>query len=398
MPHVPSSDAARLRAIKRHVWPLRQRFVTTCALGLESLLAAEVGSLDGVDEVATRPGGVTFEAPFDALYQALLGLRLAESLRLVLVGGVAASTYPMLHDQLTRVRWSLWLPKRCTLNVRTLSRGSRLRDGEGLEHALRGALQRHGLDTQADDAPAMTLHLRLEHDRAAVALDLGGPLYRRAGDKWVSRTTIRETTAAALVRLAATYDADLVLDPFCGSGTLLAEVLEAGLGLAPGRRRRPLFAASPAWRPERERHARRTWEARWTPASPLAAQYLGRDVDEKAVAAAQRNLDGAGLADHVHLLVGAAQALDLAALAREHEAQRPLLLTNPPYGKAATAVGAPPDELLRDVLAHAPGWRFALLFPEPDVIAQHPRVVLEQRLPVVTGGLRNAMLLGRVRG
>ncbi len=397
MPHVPSSDAARLRAIKRHVWPVRQRFVATCALGLEPLLTEDVGGLDDVGRVAARPGGVTFEAPFDTLYQALLGLRLAESLRVVLADGLAAGSFPMLFDQLTRVRWSLWLPGRSALTVRVRSRGSRLRDDEGLERALRGALQRHGLDAEADGAPPMTLHLRLEHDRAAVALDLGGPLYRRAGDKWVSRTTIRETTAAALARLGATHEADLVLDPFCGSGTVLAEVLELTLGLAPGRRRRPPFAASPAWKPERDRQARRSWEARWAQATARAARYLGGDVDEKAVAVARRNLDTAGLGEHVELLAGAAQALDLAALARQHGAQRPLLLTNPPYGKAATAVGAPPDELLRDVLSHAPGWRFALLFPEPDVLAQHPRIAVERRLPVVTGGMRNAIVVGRVR-
>jgi hypothetical protein len=98
----------------------------------------------------------------------------------------------------------------------------------------------------------------------------------------------------------------------------------------------------------------------------------------------------------VHLDVTRAQALDLPAIARAYGAERPLLLSNPPYGKAATAIGAPPDELLRDVLAHARGWRFALLFPAPDVLAHHPGITVEQRLPVVTGGLRNALVLGIV--
>ena len=406
MPHVPSSDAARTRAIKRHVWPRRQRFVATCALGVETLLADEVTALDGVHGVATRPGGAVFDAPFDTLYAALLRLRLAESLRVVLLTNAAAGTFPMLFDQLTRVRWSLWLPQRCALTVRVVSRSSRLRDQAGLAQALRDALRHHGLASDVVDATPMTLHLRLERDRASAALDLGGALYRRAGDKWVSRTTIRETTAAALVtaarssaRGAADLGAtvpDLVLDPFCGSGTLLAEALEIALGLAAGRRRQPPFAASPAWRPERYRHAQRL-HAEDPDATPRA-RYLGSDVDAGAVAIARRNLDAAGLARHVRLEVTRAQSLDLPALASAHAAQRPLLLSNPPYGKAASAIGAPPDELLRDVLSHAAGWRFALLFPDPDVLAGHPRITVEQRLPVVTGGLRNALVLGSVRG
>ncbi len=398
MPHVPSSDAARTRAIKRYVWARDQRFVATCALGVEPLLTSEVAALPGAVTVAPRPGGIVFDAPFDTLYRALLTLRTAESLRVVLAPSVAATTYPMVHDQLTRVRWSLWLPERCAITVRVVSRASRLRDAAGLEHALRGALRRHGIDCDADDrdddAPPFTVHLRIEQDRASTSLDLGGALYRRSGDKWVSRTTIRETTAAALVRHADVPRADLVLDPFCGSGTLLAEALEATLGLPPGRRRTPPFAASPAWKLERARHAARQLGAHETVAPP---RMLGRDADERAVAITRRNLEAAGLLEHVALETGRAQDLDLAALAQGAGSTTPLLISNPPYGKAATALGAPPDELLRDVLANAAGWRFALLFPDPDVLANHPKVQVEQRLPVVTGGLRNAFVLGSVR-
>lgn len=396
MPHVPSSDAARMRAIKRYVWARDQRFVATCALGVEPLLTAEVAALPGAATVAPRPGGIVFDAPFDTLYPALLTLRTAESLRVVLATSVAATTYPMLHDQLTRVRWSLWLPERCALTVRVVSRASRLRDAAGLEHALRGALRRHGVEPDVDDAPPFTVHLRIEQDRASTALDLGGALYRRSGDKWVSRTTIRETTAAALVRHADVPHADLVLDPFCGSGTLLAEALEAALGLPPGRRRTPPFVASPAWRLERARHAARQLGAPAAVAAPRMLM-LGRDADERAVAITRRNLETAGLLEHVALEIGRAQNMDLAALAQGAGATAPLLLSNPPYGKAATSLGAPPDELLRDVLSNAAGWRFALLFPNPDVLANHPKVQIEQRLPVVTGGLRNAFVLGSVR-
>jgi len=396
MPHVPSSDVARTRAIKRYVWARDQRFVATCALGVEPLLAVEVAALPAAASVTQRPGGVVFDAPFDSLYPALLTLRTAESLRVVLATSVAATTYPMLHDQLTRVRWSLWLPERCALTVRVVSRASRLRDAAGLEHALRGALRRHGIEPDADDAPPFTVHLRIEQDRASTSLDLGGALYRRSGDKWVSRTTIRETTAAALVRHADITGADLVLDPFCGSGTLLAEALEATLGVPAGRRRTPPFAASPAWKIERARHASRLFGAAETEAvSP--PPVLGRDADERAVAITRRNLEAAELLEHVALETGRAQDLDLAALARDAGATAPLLLSNPPYGKAATSLGAPPDELLRDVLSNASGWRFALLFPAPDVLANHPKVQVEQRLPVVTGGLRNAFVLGSVR-
>lgn len=396
MTHRPTSDAARARAIKRHLWAQPQRFVATCALGVEPLLLDEVRALDLVASTATRPGGVVFDAPFDALYQALLALRCAESLRVVLVDNVAASTHPMLFDQLGRARWSLWLPERASLTVRVASHGSRLRDRSALEATLRDVLGRHGV-THDVDAPPQQLHLRLERDRASVSLDVGGALYRRSGDKWVSKTTIRESTAAALVAAAsaALPESDLVLDPFCGSGTLLSESLEAQLGLPAGRRREPPFATAPAWKSERARHADRQLQARRCDTSPV---HLGYDIDARTLAVARRNLDQAGLSDRVELGEAPVQSLDLDAIAARHGARRALLLSNPPYGRGAVAVGADPDLLLRELVARARGWSFALLYPDADALAGLAGVVLVQRTAIVTGGLRNTLVLGRVQG
>lgn len=396
MTHQPTSDAARARAIKRHLWAQRQRFVATCALGVEPLLLDEVRALPAIATAATRPGGVVFDAPFDTLYQALLTLRCAEALRVVLVDNVAAGTHPMLFDQLGRARWSLWLPERSALTVRVSSRRSRLRDAPALEATLRDVLARHGV-AHDEEAPQQQLHLRLEHDRASVSLDLGGPLYRRSGDKWVSKTTIRESTGAALVAAArlAFPDTDLVLDPFCGSGTLLSESLEAWLALAAGRRREPPFATSPAWKPERARHAQRQALAGAVDTAPT---HLGSDVDGMALRVAQRNLAEAGLAERIELREADARSLDLTAIVARHGAQRPLLIANPPYGRAAVAVGADPERLVRGLVAGATGWDIALLYPDPGVLDDVPAVEVLQRTPLVTGGLRNALLLARVRG
>ena len=407
MPDAPPAAHPRLRAIKRHVWLGRHGFLATCAPGLESLAAEEVARLPEVGAVAPRTGAIAFEAPFDTVYPALLRLRVAESLRIFLAQGMAAGSFPMLFDQLQRVRWALWLPASCAVTVRVRSTKSRLRDDEGLERTLRRALRAAGIDTDANaaaaDAPPVTLHLHLHHDRASVALDAGGALHRRQGDKWVSPTTIRETTAAALVRLAGVTDPltepDLVCDPFCGSGTLIAEALDALAGAAAGRARGrdalavPL-AASPAWKPERWAHARRVHGGPGALAeTPIVLAF---DADASAVRAANHNLETLGYADRARAEVAPAQSLDLGAIAAARGARRPLLLTNPPYGRLADARGGPPDELLRALLGSAPGWRFALLYPRPSDLEGADGVELVEVRTVVTGGLRNAVLIGRV--
>jgi 23S rRNA G2445 N2-methylase RlmL len=421
MPKPLPTTAARLRAIKRHVWLGHHGFLTTCAPGLEALVAQEVARLPDVATVETRTGAVTFEAPFDTVYPALLRLRVADSLRIFVARDLAAGSFPMLFDQLRRVRWALWLPDACFVTVRVRSSKSRLRDDEGLERTLRRALHAAGVDASAgatgsagaagsgardaDAPPPITLHLHLNHDRASVTLDAGGALHRRQGDKWVSQTTIRETTAAALVHLAGVTDPlhepDLLVDPFCGSGTLVIEALDALSGAAAGRVRGsdalavPL-AASPAWKPERWAHARRLYGG--TGALAETPVVLASDSDPSAVRAANHNLAARGYAERARTEVATAQSLDLGAIAATHGARRPLLLTNPPYGRLAAARGAAPGELLRALLSRAEGWRFALLYPHPQDLEGFPDVELLEVRTVVTGGLRNALLIGRVGG
>ena len=392
----PPSPAARLRALKRHVWPAQQRYLATCAPGVEDLLAAEVASLPGVDAPTRRTGAVAFEAPFDTLYAALLRLRLAESLRVVLLHDVAAGSFPMLFDQLGRFRWPLWLPDTAAVTVRVKATKSRVRDEAGLERTLRRALEAAGLDADAAGAPPLTLHLLLHHDRATVTLDAGGQLHRRSGDKWVSPTTIRETTAAALCHFAGLSDPtrtpDLIVDPFCGSGTVVLEALEALSGAAAGRLRRFPLEGSPVWKPERFAHARRLHGG--SGAIEGSPRVLAFDADPEAVRATNHNLESWGYADTVSATLSGAQDLDLRALARDHGAERPLLLANPPYGKGSKAAGTAPADLLRTLLAGAPGWDFALLYPRPEELEGLPAVTVREVRSLITGGLRNAIVVG----
>jgi 23S rRNA G2445 N2-methylase RlmL len=391
----PVSEAALLRAVKRHVWSERQAFLATCAIGVEDLLEAEVRTLDGADEVVRRTGGVAFRAPFDTVYHALVRLRIAESLRITVADDLAAGSFPMLYDQLTRVRFSLWFPERVDLTVRIKTSASRLRDHIGLERTLRRALKPHGIDAEAAGAPKLLMHLHLQRDRAHVSLDVGGPLHQRQGDKWVTKTTLRETTAAALVRLADVPSHDLVVDPFCGSGTIVSEALALVRGDASGRRQGVPLAASPVWKPERAAHARRLVER--TGAPERLPKAVASDAEAESVRVSEHNLADLGLAELVEVRQARAQDLDLRALAERFGARAPLLLANPPYGRGSEAVAAEPGALLRSLLERAPGWRFALLYPQPDALLRDGSpVTIESVRPVITGGLRNAMVVGRV--
>ncbi len=398
MTESPPSPAALLRAVKRHVWGTSHPFVATCVLGVEDLLAAELATLPGVVAPVPGSGRVGFEGTVDAALTVLVGARIPESLRVILLADAAAVDYPMLHAHLRRPRWALWLPSRAAIDVRVRSTKSRVRDDAGIERSLRQAWRAAGIDGAAVDAPPCTVSVRLHRDRASVALHLGDALHRRsrtADGKWVTTTTIRETTAAALVRLSRAADHDLIVDPFCGSGTLIDEARAAWAG-TPAHTGGFPFEASPAWPPARFMHALRTW----THAHPLGDArppvFEAFDADAQAVAAARHNFAADAGTPDAAVVMRRAQDLDLVDQARRHGAARPLLLTNPPYGKGAVAVGDEPDALVRDLVARAHGWSFALLYPRPEGLAGLDGVHVDHVRPVVTGGLRNAMAIGRV--
>jgi 23S rRNA G2445 N2-methylase RlmL len=298
----------------------------------------------------------------------------------------------MLHDHLGRVSWAWWLPRRCRLEVRVVTRRSRLRDEGGLERTLRQAIRAQGIDDRGgDDAPRLDLRLELDHDRAGVWLDVAGtPLHRRSGERWTVPGALRETTAAALAMAAEAARADLIVDPFCGAGTVLEEAASLAAGRCPGGARSFAMEASPAWSPARFRHARRGL----CPNERTPPRLVGIDAAGDAIAAARRNLERSGWAPVGELLHADAREVDLPELARRHGARRPLLLTNPPYGRRAGARGAEPAALVAQLLANASGWRFGLIFPEPEALRALVDVRLDASLRFRMRGLSNALLIG----
>lgn len=392
------SPLALHRAVKRHVWGANHRFVATCALGVEDLLEAELRALASVGTPAVEPGRVAFEGSVDAALAVLVGARVPASLRVVLAAGAAAGDYPTLHAQLRRARWALWLPARSQVEVRVRSTKSRVRDDAGIERSVRQAWRASGIDGEAADGPPCTVSIRLHRDRVSASLHLADALHRRsrrAGIKWVTATTIRETTAAALVRLARAPEHDLIVDPFCGSGTLIAEAGAAWAGI-PAHTGGFAFEASPAWPAGRFAHALRTWASAHPGVDATAPVFESFDADAEAVATARHNFAADDGAPGVSVERRRAQDLDLDAIVRRHGAARPLLLTNPPYGKGARAADDAPDALVRDLVARAHGWSFALLYPRPEALADVASVHVDHVRPVVTGGLRNALVLGHV--
>ena len=74
--------------------------------------------------------------------------------------------------------------------------------------------------------PDLVLNLHLHQNKAQISLDLGGGSLHKRGYRTIAGAApLQETLAAAIIRASGWQGEEPMVDPMCGSGTLLAEAL-----------------------------------------------------------------------------------------------------------------------------------------------------------------------------
>jgi 23S rRNA G2445 N2-methylase RlmL len=285
---------------------------------------------------------------------------------------------------------------------------SRIRDSRWAALSAKDGLvdgQRERWGRRADvdrRAPDLQLRLRLHEDQATLLLDTSGePLDRRGYRALSIGAPLRETLAAACVLAAGWNGQGAVVDPMCGSGTLLVEAGWLALGIAPGQ----LRPAGSGWAFERlpgfDPAAFAAIRAELLPAPGRGLRLLGNDRSLEALRAARANLERAGLGARVQLVRGeAAECRPPAGRAdpaeRADRADRRmapgLVLVNPPYGERAAAE-AGQWRALGDLLKnHFRGWT-AVVLAGGEGLGKHIGLRPRRRLPVKNGPLDARILV-----
>ncbi|MDF3066111.1 MAG: rRNA (guanine-N-2-) -methyltransferase rlmL [Polyangiaceae bacterium] len=306
------------------------RFFATAAKGTEPLLRDELHEL-GLRRVRADRGGVHFGAELSDAYRACLWSRIALRVLEPLVE-FACPHEDALYEGVKGVDWTRVLDARRTLAVRAACRSSRLTHTQYIAQRTKDAVvdqlrERLGARPSVDrQDPDVQLFVHLVKDRATIYLDHSGDSLHAHGFRAAQGAApIKETLASALVRYSGWDRESPLVDPMCGSGTLL---LEAGLWAA---RRAPGLARSDfgfeRWA-DFDDQARATItrlreEAR-DAAKPLSLSLIGSDTDAGALEAARANAEQAGLRVNLRLapVTSAAPSADGGGL-----------VVNPPYGE-----------------------------------------------------------------
>lgn len=322
----------------------RDLFIVT-APGLEEITAGEMAAL-GVHPAGTEAGGISASGGEEDLWRLNLHLRTASRV-LVRVAEFRAVGFGELERRASRVPWREFLPPAVdpsAVSFDVTCRKSRLYHSGAVEARLRDALNealaaRHGAPGgrpgprsadpgwEATPLPAPRFVVRLLRNRLTLSADASGDnLHRRGYREAVAKAPIRETLAAALLMASGWRGESPLLDPFCGSGTLVIEGALLAAGVPPGLRRRFAFEGWPGTDPESGTALRQSGREAWREALERLPVLRGSDRDAGAVQAAVENAHRAGVRDGVEFVQ--------ASLSEAPFPQEPgLLATNPPYGE-----------------------------------------------------------------
>lgn len=307
------------------------RWIASAAFGLEGLVKRDLERL-GARGIRPLPtGGVAFEGDGAAGFAANLWLRTADRV-LLEVGRFEARSFEALFEAVKALDWRALLPRGASFPVRAQCARSQLMSPRDCQSIVKKAVVEKlraasGATWLSETGPTYMIDVSIHENQAVVALDSSGAALSRRGYRtWNGEAPLRETLAAALVLLSPWRPSLPLLDPCCGTGTLLIEAAMIALDRAPGLAR-SFDCERWAFMPESQMAAaREAAAARFEAGSARHLCVKGSDIDGQALQLAERHVAQAGLAGRIAL-----EKRDIRDVSPEGAAG--VILTNPPYGE-----------------------------------------------------------------
>ena len=292
------------------------------------MLAAELGEL-GASDIGTVEGGVGFGGTLPIAYSANLNSRIASRV-LWEIGSGRYRNEDDVYRGVYALDWQRLFDPGLTIRVNVAAVASPLKSLEFTTLRIKDAAcdkfrAQTGSRPSVDTAqPDVRIHAFLDAERFTIYLDTSGePLFKRGSRQMAGEAPLRENLAAGILTLAGWTPGTPLLDPMCGSGTLLIEAAQIARGIPAGLKRKFAFEKLRNFDVAEWVRIRGDAEARIR--NDARTPIFGSDLFGDALKLARENLATAGLADMVSLKQ--ANVLEISAPAAEG-----VLVANPPYG------------------------------------------------------------------
>jgi len=316
----------------------RYEFVCPCHFGMESVLKQEILDL-GYEIVQVEDGKVTFAGDATAFARANVFLRTTERV-LWKVGSFHAETFEELFQGTKAIPWEAIIPADGKFWVaKANSVKSKLFSPSDIQSIMKKAMvermkQHYQVNWFEETGAHYPVRVSILKDEVTVGIDTSGEsLHKRGYRKLTSKAPITETLAAALILLSPWNKDRILVDPFCGSGTIPIEAAMIGANIAPGMNRE--FLAQ-TW----NNIPKKMWpaaveEAKSKIRTDVELSIQGYDLDGEIIKAARQNARMAGVDQYIHFQQRPVNQLN-------HPKKYGFVITNPPYGERLEEKAAMP--------------------------------------------------------
>ena len=363
-----------------------QQYFATVAKGLEELLVAELESI-GADSVKQGRSGVYFSGDLSIAYRACLWSRLANHILYPIVS-FEAENQEALYSEMQKVEWLKIMRSNSTFKIDVNGSHQSINNTQFIAQKAKDAIvdqirnianERPSIQSQQPD---VVLNIYVNRNQFAVSLSLSGEsLHKRGYRTEGGIAPLRETLAAGVLMRAGwlehlKLDNPCLIDPMCGSGTLLVEAAMMAYDIAPGLDRQ--YYGFYGWCEHREA----LWSEIEEEAEALREENLknkqfkimGSDLASQTIRIAEANIERAGLEDQIEVKQGNAINFSLQNFSlSDCDVSNGLIVFNPPYGER---LNQGEEERLKETFKavgenlkqNFEGWDLAIISSAPDMI------------------------------
>ncbi len=337
------------------------KFAAPCLMGLEGICADEL-RFNGIDSAVAENGRVIFEGDLSTLARANICSRYAERIQ-ILLGEFKALSFEQLFDETEKLPFEEFIGKCDAFPVKGHSVSSKLSSIPDCQKIIKKAVakrlgRKYGTSWLEESGAIHQIQFLILKDRCSILLDTSGAgLHKRGYRANGVSAPIKETLAAAMADISRVRPYSTVIDPFCGSGTILIEAALKALNIAPGINRR--FVAEKwdcipdeAFRSERERAVDLVKRD-----SEFTA--IGYDIDDEAIELTKENARKAGVGKRI-----SAEKRDI----RDFVCDLPkaTIICNPPYGERLLDIDSARElyRIMGEKFYKREGYSYSIISPD----------------------------------
>lgn len=338
-------------------------FVAPCLMGVEGILSNELRFM-GAKNVKADNGRVFFDGDLNMLAKASICSRYSERI-LILLGSFEVHSFEELFQGVKNIPWEKFIDKDGKFPVKGNCLSSELHSVPDCQAVIKKAMverlkMTYNTEWFRESGSLYQVQFLIFKNRISVMLDTSGEALHKRGYRANSNIApMRETLAAALVDLSRVKSNHTVIDPCCGSGTILIEAAQKALNIAPNPNRK--FAAEDwnfipkdIWQTERE-------NAENNIKTDAAFHGYGYDIDEAALEISKQNAEKAGVSEYLTF-----ENRDIADFGESFE--RATVICNPPYGERLLDIKSAEEiyKIMGTKFIQKPGWSYTVITPDDD--------------------------------